>query len=240
MQQALSIISTHGRDKEPLAGTVLCDLGMAWLGTGEYAAARRCLDQSLAIRRELPGDHRIDTSHSLHNLGFVLEDTGDFPRALECYAQALAIRRTLCGPTDPRTLKTMVSIAVLLKSMGRYEEARPYYEEVLELERHVHGNEHTETFAALANWGAFQYVIGELISARSCLQEAMRIGGVLWPVGDPRLGSTRHTLALSLTDLGEYRLGAAWLRGCAGNGSDEARNALARSHRCSARHGKAL
>jgi tetratricopeptide (TPR) repeat protein len=73
---------------------------------GQYTEARRCYEQSLAIRREL-GD-QSEVAHSLGQLGVLLGDSGEHVQAVGLLVQALAMLEALGSPSR-RTIADYLS-----------------------------------------------------------------------------------------------------------------------------------
>ena len=76
--------------KSPNEYTALNNLGTLLDSMGDYAAARRYLEQSLAIRKEVQGEKHPDTATALNNLGALLKSMGDYAAARPYFEQALA------------------------------------------------------------------------------------------------------------------------------------------------------
>ena len=78
---------------------------------GDHPAARRYLEQALAIFHEVLGDKHAYTAASLNNLGNVAADMADYPAARRYYEQALAIKREALGEKHPETALSEVNLA---------------------------------------------------------------------------------------------------------------------------------
>jgi non-specific serine/threonine protein kinase len=116
-------------------------LGVAVLAhwQGDDARARPCLEESLALWRELGDDW--GTTFALGMLGVVAEDAGEFARAVPLLDEALALAR---GAGDrPNTALILDHLGVVAWGQGDAARAVPYWEEALALHR-----------AAGDTWGA--------------------------------------------------------------------------------------
>jgi predicted ATPase/class 3 adenylate cyclase/Tfp pilus assembly protein PilF len=100
---------------------------------GDYQAARRLFQQSLALRREL-GDKR-GVAASLNNLANIAHEEGDLLTSRSLHEESLALKREL---GDKRgmgySLHNMGNVA---HRQGDYEAARRMYQESLDLRREL-------------------------------------------------------------------------------------------------------
>lgn len=99
---------------------------MVWQ-QGDYSAARRLHEESLAILREL-GDPR-GIARSLINLGLVDFDQGDYQAARARFEEGLAIRRKLGGGQG--IVGALHNLGAVAKACGDYQAAWSLFEEGL-------------------------------------------------------------------------------------------------------------
>lgn len=108
---------------------VLGNLGNLLRMQGDFAAARACHEQALAIQQPL-GD-AFGIGRSLDNLAIVLGSQGDYAQAAELLERALSLRRTL---EDRRELlPTLVNLAIVSRRRGDRERAEQLYQEEVAL-----------------------------------------------------------------------------------------------------------
>ncbi|MBV9253809.1 MAG: tetratricopeptide repeat protein, partial [Actinobacteria bacterium] len=100
---------------------------------GDFDAARRLLEGSVALGREL-GDEAL-VREALHVLGNVTWDHGDFAGAVASYAEALEIARRL---GDKRSVaRALTNMGALDAWRGEYAAATALCEEALEIARQL-------------------------------------------------------------------------------------------------------
>jgi CHAT domain-containing protein/tetratricopeptide (TPR) repeat protein len=80
-------------DNDDLRKKVLMNLGVAYLGLGDFVAAERSLNQSLQLAKQNP-DLYLQAS-CLLNLGAVYKEQGPLEKAKACFCESIAIYRSL-------------------------------------------------------------------------------------------------------------------------------------------------
>ena len=148
---------------------VLNQAGILAHAQGDYRAARRHLEETLALARKLEDTPGIATA--LANLGNVAYDQGDYPRARTYYEETLALARKL-GDTSAiaRTLNNLGNVAY---AQGDYRAAPTHLEEVLALARELGDTSGIAT--ALINLGNVAYDQGDYPRARAYYEETLAL-----------------------------------------------------------------
>ena len=72
-------------------------MGNVCVALGQYNQAKEHLEKSLAITKEIDGEHHGVVAASYNNLGVVCSDLGQYNQGKECYEMSLAIRREIHG-----------------------------------------------------------------------------------------------------------------------------------------------
>jgi predicted ATPase/DNA-binding SARP family transcriptional activator/tetratricopeptide (TPR) repeat protein len=98
---------------------------------GDYPAARRFYEQSLALRREL-GDQQ-GMAALLNNLGLLLGDEGNYLAARALHEESLALRRALHD--RPGLASSLMNLGLVAHLQGDYPAAEGLYQESLALRR---------------------------------------------------------------------------------------------------------
>ena len=73
------------------------NLGNVYSALGQYSQAKEYQEKSLAIRKEIYGEHHGDVATSYNNLGKVHSDLGQFKQAEDYHQKSLAIRKDIYG-----------------------------------------------------------------------------------------------------------------------------------------------
>jgi tetratricopeptide (TPR) repeat protein len=145
---------------------------LAWL-QGDYSAARRYYEESLAISRRL-GD-RLGVAKGLNNLGNICNEEDDLASARRYYEESLVIAQEMGQQGGlSRILNNLGTVA---HKQSDYEAARSYYEESIVVRRQL--DDKVGIALTLNNLGTLLSYIGELEEAREHHREAWEIGEAL-------------------------------------------------------------
>jgi CHAT domain-containing protein/Tfp pilus assembly protein PilF len=174
------------------------------MGQAEYAAARRCHEQALAIRQKVLGPGHPDTAESLNNLSSLHWLEGEYAAARRYVEQAVAIRQKVFGPEHPRTALSLANLGTVLFDMGEYGAARPYLEQALAARQKVLGPEHPETARNLNNLGVLLSVQGEYAAARRYHEQAVAIRQKVLSPAHPDMAQSLDNLGGVLAEQRDY------------------------------------
>lgn len=150
-----------------LRATALHGAGTLAQYQGEYAQARRLLEQSLALRRTL-GDSTGVASTS-NNLAIVLQYLGEFASAATLYEESLAIKRQSKNLHGIAT--TLSNLATMRARLGDWVGAAPLFEESLERWRAL--GDRQNVARTLANWGEAIHHRGDHQQAAAMVAEGV-------------------------------------------------------------------
>jgi non-specific serine/threonine protein kinase len=156
------------------AGTADEANALNWAGNlaklqGDYVEAKRHLERSLGIRRDL--NDPIAVAASLNNLGAVAKDQGDLAGARRLHEESLAIRR---GIGDRGAISVSLhNLGLVAQLQGDFAGARAFLEESLTVCRDV--GDPSGVAASLSNLGVLAEARGDYARALACLQECLAI-----------------------------------------------------------------
>jgi tetratricopeptide (TPR) repeat protein len=102
---------------------MLFEMGRAYFGLGVRDRARRFVETSLAIRRRVSPEGKIEIARTLDFLGVVLREQGELDAAEQAYHDALRVRRELLGPRRREVARTLNGLAGVLRAEGRFRDA---------------------------------------------------------------------------------------------------------------------
>jgi len=159
----------QGGKNDVSRATALHGAGTLASAQGDDASARRLLEESLAIRREL-GDQR-GMADSLVNLGIVAHSLADYTSAQILHEESLAIRRELGDKGG--IANSLANLGNVAYSQGDYTASRSLHEEGLALHREL-GNR-GGIANSLGNLGDVAYAQGDNISAKALNEESLAI-----------------------------------------------------------------
>ncbi|RPJ25060.1 MAG: tetratricopeptide repeat protein [Chloroflexi bacterium] len=134
---------------------------------GDYVRAKKPLEESLELSRELGDKHGM--ARSLHNSGMVFTLQGDYPAAKISYEAALALLQEIGDKRELAALTT--SLGNVTQYMGDYATARRYQEESVALFRDL--GDKFGLFIALNNLGIVLEGQGDTSAARRYYEESI-------------------------------------------------------------------
>jgi tetratricopeptide (TPR) repeat protein len=161
----------------------------------DHAGARACLEESLALKREL-GDE-IGVARALYDLGMVAQSQGDDRQAEVLLAQSLAIGRSRGDAEMVAT--SLMQRGLMAHRQGDYTSARLHLEESVALWRTSHDTRGVRTGSgsglgpSLSALGYLALDQGDYAMARAAFEERL----ALW-----RKAGLRRNIALSINSLG--------------------------------------
>ncbi len=159
----------RGDEQRQLRARALSAAGSLAQNSGEFAAAQRMLEESLAIQRAI-GDTE-QTAVTLLQLGWVYWRYGEFGRAIELTEEGLQIHRENSNEMGVTT--GLNSLGLTAVSQGEYPEARRVLREVVD-RWESHGDARRGALAATALARAMHRQ-GETSEAIRMTEEAARV-----------------------------------------------------------------
>ncbi|MCI0398381.1 MAG: FxSxx-COOH system tetratricopeptide repeat protein [Chloroflexi bacterium] len=191
--QYLTAVAQSRNDQR--AAQLANELGTHLSQEADFVAARRYLEQALAIQEKIFGPQHPQTAQSLNNLGVLLQLMGAYEAARPCFERALTIREKTLGAKHPETAESLNDLGWLLSTTGDYEAARCYYERALAIREEVIGAAHPETAHSLNDLGVLSSKTGRYELARRYHERAQAIR-------EEMLGEVHLDTAESLNNLG--------------------------------------
>jgi len=157
----------------------------------DHAAARACMEESLALKRALGDEHGV--ASSLYDLGMVTQLQGDYQQAEVLLAQSLAIGRSL-GDAEI-IANSLMQRGVTAHRQGDYMTARLHLEESMAVWRTSH--DRAGLGRSLNALGYLALDQGDYAMARVAFEERLAI--------QREAGIVRY-IALSVSSLGSLAL----------------------------------
>ncbi len=173
--------------------SALNNWGRAAYAMGEYAQARRLIEDALYIRRR--SDERYGISYSLLDLGRLAEFAGDYVQARELIGQSMAVAEQL--QSGDHSARAYVALGAVAHAEGEFDEAENYFQRALKFWRdHRVGRGPALCLNGLAEVALDR---GDIARARAYFEESLTIAQQLKNVGEAavaELGLGRVALGL--------------------------------------------
>jgi serine/threonine-protein kinase len=179
-------------DADPAADG-LHSYGFSLVAQGEYAPAESVLRESLAMRRELFGEHDTRTAQSLQGLAIALERQERFEEAERAYTAALAIMEVV-DPDHTTVAATLATLGRLYTAQGRLEQADSVLRASLALYRLRLGPTHVRLGLPLNELGMVAARRADFAGAERYFRESLEIQ-------ERALGPAHQEVAVGLNNL---------------------------------------
>ncbi len=165
-------VSQELADEPLLEATMLYTIGKVHTRLGLYQQARRLLEKSLAIRRNLLAEDHPQAIESRHELAYLLLGQGDLAAAEEEARRALESRRRT---GSPQTAESLHLLAEIRRGQGDRRQAIGLHEEALEIQRATLGTHQLEYVRGLSLLARSLRLHGDKERAEALYRQALDI-----------------------------------------------------------------
>lgn len=193
-----------------LEAAIAVVLGTIQRRLGNYTEADSLLTRSLALRRTLPGDHRLDVARSQHALGQLFVDRSEYEQAEGYFRHAIAAVEESGTDAAPWLASMKNDLGALLYYRGRYDEAENVLREVLATRSE---REDDPDLAYTMNDLALVLIDrGDYAEAETLLTGALALHERFRGADHPDLASTANNLALAYDYQDRFDEAEQWYR----------------------------
>jgi tetratricopeptide (TPR) repeat protein len=207
--RAIAAARAQGGEAVPAAHGVplardLARLGELYRKAGRERQAQDCLEESVALRQRLLGEHHPDTRASRNALAALLLQSGKAHEARFLFEQLVDDCARLAGADHPETLAARSGLAATLSQLGESERALALHEQVTSACERLFGPGHVATLNSLAGQAETLTRQGERSRARMVYERVLE--GRQQLLGTEHEDTLRCTqqLAALLCELGDY------------------------------------
>jgi len=141
---------------------------------GQYAPARRALEEALEQQRRLAGPDQPEALESLQRLGEVCHYGGDDERARSLLEESLERHRRTYGDLDPRTARVLEALAPVV-AKGDMNKAGELLRRSLEIRRAALGPSHPDLASSLSSLAGYHFQRQEYERARELFRQALDV-----------------------------------------------------------------
>ncbi|MGB6386153.1 MAG: serine/threonine-protein kinase [Terriglobales bacterium] len=180
-----------------LQGTMLDNIGRAYLSLGLYDQAEPLLERAYRLRRKSLGDQNADTADTLFMLGDSIRLQSQYARAEPLFRQSLAIREKTLGDHSPAVMESLAALGECLYLENRDKEAEPVLRRALALDRELDTDTSRNYLALLLERK------GEYPEALQLLRETVEYQRRVNGADSPSFATSLHNLAGALIDAGD-------------------------------------
>jgi serine/threonine-protein kinase len=180
-----------------LQGTMLYNIGRAYVALGLYDLAAPQLRRAYELRQKSLGDENADFADTLFAWADSLRLQGQFKEAEPLFRQTLAIRQKKFGDHSPAVLESLAALGECLYLENRDTEAEPVLRKALALDRELNTDAARNYLALLLERkGSYPEALQLL---RETVDYQRRVSGA----DSPSFAISLHNLAGALIDAGD-------------------------------------
>jgi eukaryotic-like serine/threonine-protein kinase len=181
-----------------LQGTMLDNIGRAYLALGLYDQAESLLERAYRLRKKSLGDGNADVADTLFQLATSIRLQGQFQKAEPLFRQALAIQQKKLGAQSPDVLQSLAALGECLYLENRDQEAEPLLRSALALDRKLNVGAGERNYLALLLERKGSYP-----EALQLLRESVDVDRRMAGEDSTRFAASLHNLAGGLIDAGD-------------------------------------
>jgi serine/threonine protein kinase/tetratricopeptide (TPR) repeat protein len=168
---------------------------------GDFATARRRIEESLNLAGDLDGARALEATFQLAGVDFL---QGRYESAAAGFRRALEGRRALLGADDQATLQAARGLARVHRAEGKWPEAIGLTEETLATQERTLGADHPETIRTLGELAWLALRTGDRERADTLYRRALDAGERVLGANHPTTLGLAVDYAQALTDAGAY------------------------------------
>lgn len=197
-QRSLALLERFCGNNHPHVATLLNNLGVLYVDSGNLAKAEPLHLRALAIREDLNDVQGI--AASMNNLAEVYRLQDRLDEAEPLYRHSLAIAERELGIFHPKVSILTNNLAILCGRQGKLTEAEGFYLRTLAIRERNFGADHPNIATVLNNLAGFYARTGSLEKAESLACRSVSILEGSLPEDHPHIATALRNLSLLYKD----------------------------------------
>ena len=166
--------------------------------------AKEYFEMSLAIYKEINGEHHGAVATSYGNLGTVYSHLGQYNQAKEYYEKSLAIWKEIYGEHHGVVATSYNNLGTVYSDLGQYNQAKEYYEKSLAIIKEIYGEHHGDVAQSYNNLGNFYSHLCQYNQAKEYHEKSLAIGKEIYGEHHGAVATSYNNLGTVYSDLGQY------------------------------------
>lgn len=179
---------------------------LAWFyqDIGNFANARKLLQQALEVTINELGENHYNYTTSLHNLAVCCIKLGDYTQAIESFKQILDIQKVTVGDKHPDYAHTLNALAESYYGIGDYIQAIEMYEQAIDIQKITIGDKHLDYAHTLNGLAVCHNTLGNYAQAIELHKQTLEIKKAVLGENHPSYAVSLGNLSGCYWDIGEY------------------------------------
>ncbi|KAM7442499.1 hypothetical protein ABFA07_008598 [Porites harrisoni] len=166
--------------------------------------AKEYFEKSLAISKEIYGEHHGDVAQSYNNLGLVYSDLRQYNQAKEYYEKSLAIRKEIFGEHHGHVAASYNNLGLFYSDLGQYSQAKEYLEKSLAIKKEIYGEHHGDVATSYNNLGLVYRNLGHYNQAKEFHEKSLVIKKEIYGKHHGHVAQSYNNLGNVYSGLGQY------------------------------------
>ncbi|CAH3181912.1 unnamed protein product [Porites lobata] len=171
---------------------------------GQFCQAKEYHEKSLAITREIYGEHHGDVAQSYNNLGNVYKSLGQYNQAKEYHEKSLTIRKEIYGEHHGDVAVSYNNLGLVYSDLGQYNPAKEYHEKSLAIRKEIYGEHHGDVAASYNNLGTVYSDLGLYNQAKEYYEKSLAITKEIYGEHHGDVAASYNNLGTVYSNLGLY------------------------------------
>jgi len=195
-KQGLKLLKKFVPSKKVKMAQLTYLVGSEYEKQGDYKAARKLYQESIALVKEVLGPTHLDIAETLVNLSGVTSALGENALATTCLEDAIDIQRTRLGDCEEVGI-TLTILGAHLKGIGDCEKAEQAYNEAVQILRSLNHDLDLSLVDALLGLAGLLNEIAEYDQAMKCYVECLEIQKNAYGKSHDDIASTLYAMGLT-------------------------------------------
>ncbi|CAH3181885.1 unnamed protein product [Porites lobata] len=182
------------------------EYGIVHLQLGHFCQAKEYHEKSLAIKKQIHGEHHGDIAKSYNSLGNVYRTLGQYNQAKEYYEKSLAIRKEIYGEHHGDVATNYNNLGTVYSDLGQYIQAKEYHEKSLAISKEICGDHehHGDVATSYNNLGLVYSNLGQYNQAKEYHEKSLAISKEIYGEHHGDVATSYNNLGLVYSNLGQY------------------------------------
>ncbi|KAM7441747.1 hypothetical protein ABFA07_009212 [Porites harrisoni] len=166
--------------------------------------AKEYFEKSLAISKEIYGEHHDDVAQSYNNLGNVYINLAQYSQAKEYHQKSLAIRKEIYGEHHGDVAASYNNLGNVYSDLGQYNQAKEYHEKSLVIKKEIYGEHHGDVARSYNNLGLVYSDLGQYNQAKEYHEKSLVIKKEIYGEHHGDVARSYNNLGVVYRNLGQY------------------------------------